>query len=159
MNDKIQPMNINISLKNIGIPPKFEYQKMLIYRIEDFIKRLRWFCFYIGPPFFNIVLFNKPPSQSTQNFDTQPRTQNDTQNESPEFQNRQRNGFKSETTPPAIKELIFFENELYKLVRSVKFRKVNNKFQNLIKETIKNIKSSKEIIVCLVVGCGNYIPN
>ena len=59
MEEKIEPMHIPISLKNNGIPSKFEYQKALIYRMEDFIKRLRWKCYFIGPPTFNAITFNK----------------------------------------------------------------------------------------------------
>ena len=150
MEDIIQPMHLPISLKDIGIPSKFEYQKTLIYRIEDFIKRLRWKCYFIGPPTFNAIMYDKTSekeSQCTQENFTQCQTQVDPQNEIPEFEERQWYGFKSENTPPVIKELIRFENELYKLVRKLKFRKVNDNFQNMIKDDLRSISNSKEIIV------------
>ena len=133
MDENIQPMNVPISLKNIGIPSKFDYQKALIYRIEDFIKRLRWKCYFIGPPTFNTIKFSKPyeNTQSSQENDTHEIT-SDPQNEPPEFEERQWFGFKTENTPPVFKELIRFENELYKMARKVKFRKVNNNFQSLV---------------------------
>ena len=84
MSDRIEPMHISISLKNIGIPSEFEYQKMFIHRIEDFIKRLRWYCFHIGPPYFNKVLFNNHNpntlSQNSQVNNTQSQTNLESQN-------------------------------------------------------------------------------
>ena len=105
-NETIQPMHLPISLKTIGIPSRFEYKKAIIYRIEDFIKRLRWKCFFIGPPTFNAVTFTKSNNEntgSTQNNDTQSEPTLDSQNETPEFENCQWYGFKSENTPPVIK--------------------------------------------------------
>ena len=145
MDENIQAMNLNMSMKNIEIPSKFEYQKAFIYRIEDFIKRLRWHCYFIGPPNFNTVIFDKndenPSSQCAHSTNTPP------ESELPEFEKQQWYGFKTENTPPVIKELITFENELYKLLRNLKFRKVNDKFQGQMKETIKSVKSSNEILV------------
>ena len=135
-------------MKNIGIPTKFEYQKALIFRIEDFIRRLRWYCFHIGPPMFNPILYDKNSKNSpTQSEQTNSQTPNEN-DETFEFEKQQSYGFKSENAPPVIKELIRFEEELYKLSRNIKFRKItNNKFQNLLKQTIRNIKTSKEMIV------------
>ena len=54
-------------------------------------------------------------------------------------------GFKTENGPPVIKELVKFEEELYKME---KFRKIcNNEFQFMINKAVKSSKSSKEIIV------------
>ena len=50
-------------------------------------------------------------------------------------------------TPPVIKELIELENELYKLARNINFRKIRNEFQSEMNETLKAIKTAKEIIV------------
>ena len=64
------------------------------------------------------------------------------------FEKQQYYGFKSENSPPVIKELIRFEEELYKLSRNIKFRKIyNNKLQDLIRQSIRNIKASKNVIV------------
>ena len=49
MGEYVQPLNVQISMKNIGVRTNMEYQKALIFRIEDFIRRLRWHCLFIGP--------------------------------------------------------------------------------------------------------------
>ena len=70
------------------------------------------------------------------------------EDETPEFETQQSYGFKSENSPPVIKELIRFEEELYKLSRNIKFRKIhNNKLQTLIKQSIRNVKASKEVVI------------
>ena len=58
MDEYIQNRHIPISTKNIGIPSQFEYRQALIFRIEDFIRRLRWFCLVIGAPYFNPVIYS-----------------------------------------------------------------------------------------------------
>ena len=99
-------MHIPISTKNIGIPSQFEYKKNLTFRIEDFIKRLRWHCLFIGAPYFHPVIYDKPSNEKPQ--DTQC-SQNVSQEDIPQFEERQWYGFKSENSPPVIKELIKFE--------------------------------------------------
>ena len=127
MGDHIQAMHIPISTKNIGIPSQFEYKKTLIFRIEHFIRRLRWFCLSIGPPFFHPIFYHKSneksndtnTSQKTQNLDESLHEDEDT-----EFEGKQNFVFKSEKSPPVIKELIYFEEQLYKLARNLQFRKI-----------------------------------
>ena len=77
-------------------------------------------------------MYGKPSekeSQCTQGDFTQCQIQVDPHNETPEFEERQWYGFKFEITPPVIKELIRFENELYKMARKLKFRKLNEIFR------------------------------
>jgi hypothetical protein len=154
MGEHIQPMHIPISMKNIGIPSEFQYQKALVFRIEDFIRRLRWHCLFIGPPTFNPVLYENSASQSTQanslsqNVSNSLPQHSQSDDEIPEFEKQQLYGFKSENSPLVIKELIRFEKESYKLSRNIKFRKIhNNKFQNLIKQSIRNVKTSNDMVV------------
>ena len=148
MGENIQPLHLPISKKNIGIPSQFEYQKALIYRIEDFIRRLRWKCFFIGAPTFNPVMYENPPKSQIDTSSQSSQLNDEQQEIHPEFEERQWYGFKSEKSPPVIKELVRFEEELYKLARRIKFRKVTyNKFQNMLNQTIKNVKMSRDMIV------------
>ena len=143
MDEDIQPLHLPISMKNIGIPTEFQYLKALVFRIEDFIKRLRWHCFFIGPPLFNPIVYEKDSPQNSQED-----VPSQSQNENEIHEKQQWYGFKSENTPPVIKELIRFEEELYKLARNIKFRKIShNEFQNLIKQSVRNVKNSKEMII------------
>ena len=56
-------------------------------------------------------------------------------------------GLKSSKTPPVVKELIAFEEDLWKLVTRLKFRRVNCEFQSKLKEDIKSTKRSKKVYV------------
>ena len=56
-------------------------------------------------------------------------------------------GLKSSKTPPVVKELAAFEEDLWKIVTRLKFRRVNCEFQKKLKEDIKNVKSSKKVYV------------
>ena len=154
MGEHIQTMNIPISMKNIGIPTEFQYQKSLVFRIEDFIRRLRWRCLFIGAPTFHPILYeNSVPQNMQDNSQSQNKPNPSSQNpqpeeETPEFEKQQVYGFKSENSPPVIKELVQFEEELYKLARNIKFRKIHsNKFQNLLKQSIRNVKTSKDMVI------------
>ena len=51
-------------------------------------------------------------------------------------------GFKSRKCPPQKSELDKFEADLFDMVHSIKFRNVNNKFQNKLNEDISKIKKS-----------------
>ena len=68
MDENIQHLHLPIFMKNINIPTEFEYQKALVFRIDDFIKRLRWHCLFIGAPTFNPVMYEKTQEKvSSQN--------------------------------------------------------------------------------------------
>ena len=42
-------------------------------------------------------------------------------------------GLKSQKTPPPISELVAFENNLFELVKNIKFRTVHNQLQRTLK--------------------------
>ena len=56
-------------------------------------------------------------------------------------------GFKTTNNAPQIDELKPFEDDVYKLITSIEFKKVNNDFQTSLQNTIKSIKDSKDIII------------
>ena len=56
-------------------------------------------------------------------------------------------GLKSSKTPPVVKELVAFEEDLWKLVTRLRFRRVNCEFQNKLREDIKSTKKSKKVYV------------
>ena len=47
---------------------------------------------------------------------------------------------------PQVKELVPFEEDLIKLVKNIKFRKVDNKFQRTLAKDLKGIRSSKKTL-------------
>ena len=56
-------------------------------------------------------------------------------------------GFKSTKHPPRMKELTALEEDLIKLAKNIEFKKVNNVFQDRLKEQIRTIKQTPDIIV------------
>ena len=55
--------------------------------------------------------------------------------------------FKSRKCPSQHKDLIAFEKDLIKLIKSVTFRKVQNKFKDGLRKDIMSIKKCKNIYI------------
>ena len=98
----------------MAIPPRNSYLKSLIEKVESVIKRMRWKAFF---------------------FDRNEQENNDAIN-------KDNFGFKSRKCPPQNSELDKFEGDILDMVHNIKFRKVNNKFQNKLNEDISKIKKS-----------------
>ena len=62
-------------------------------------------------------------------------------------QKDEHHGLKSRRTPPHIPELKDIESDLASLIQGTKFKKTINTFQQVLKNDIRNISSSKDIIV------------
>ena len=56
-------------------------------------------------------------------------------------------GFRTNKNPPQIKEMVGFEADLTNLIKQIKPRKWNNKFQNQIKSDLVKINQSKKVYV------------
>ena len=50
-------------------------------------------------------------------------------------------------TPPQLKELIPFEDDLTDLVKNIKFHKVRNDFQMKLQEDLRKVRSSKKTLI------------
>ena len=55
--------------------------------------------------------------------------------------------FKSRKCPPQHKDLIQFENDLLELIKSLKFKKVKNKFLDQLHKDIASSKKSKNVFI------------
>ena len=55
-------------------------------------------------------------------------------------------GLTSDKTPPSMKLLERFEEDLFKIVEKIKFRKINCQFQDKLNSDIKGIKSSRKTL-------------
>lgn len=117
----MEPLHFAYSLKNIPSCTQQSYLKNLINRTEDFISRIRWKAFFF--------------EEDDDDYRARQEEQKDT------F------GFRSSNTPPINKDLTAFENDVYKLIASVKFRKVSNEFQDKINGDVSMIKASSKAIV------------
>ena len=56
-------------------------------------------------------------------------------------------GFKSNRTPPPDEELAAFENDLWDLVKNLKYRNNTSKFQKELRETVEKIKNNPNLII------------
>ena len=56
-------------------------------------------------------------------------------------------GFETCKCPLQHKDLMEFEDDLQKKISNVQFRRVNNDFQNRLKNDIRSIQSSKKVLV------------
>ncbi len=117
--------NFNYSLKNIPIPDNTSYKLLLIEKIESFIKRIRWKAHFF---------LNSEDSKKDSNKDEERFTENNF-------------GFKTKNTPPQCIELEKFEEDLLNLVKTIKFKKINDEFQTKLKTDISQIKSNPNILV------------
>ena len=111
----MKKVNFGYSINNIPIPDEKSYQLQLIQKVEDFIKKIRW----------KSILFMKDENQ------TQPKT----------HKTGFTFGLSGTKCPPQVKELVPFEEDLIKLVKNLRFRKVDNKFQTRLAKDLKGIQS------------------
>ena len=56
-------------------------------------------------------------------------------------------GFKSRNCPPVVDELVDFENDMMKMIKDIKFKKIDNPFQNQLKKDIQEIHSSDKVLI------------
>ena len=56
-------------------------------------------------------------------------------------------GFKSTKNPSSIEELKDFEDDMLKMIQSVKFKQVNNPFLNRLKENTDHIKNEPKLLI------------
>ena len=113
----MEKINFGYSLKNIPTPDETSYKLKLVDKIENVIKRIRWKAHFF-----------------IKGTDDEP-----TRNE--HF------GFKSRHYPPQCIELHEFEKDLLNVIKSIKFRKLNNAFQLKLKSDITKIKESNNVLV------------
>ena len=114
---ELKHRNFGYSLKNIPTTNKNTYLKTMISKLEHFIKRLRWKAFF----------FDQNLDETADNCET--------------F------GFKSEKSPPQHDDLIAFENDLYKMIKNIKFTNRKNAFQRHLSEDIKKIGQSPNLFI------------
>ena len=113
----MEKVNLGYSVKNIPFPSERAYKIKLIEQTEAVVKRIRW----------KATFFNK------RNHDENPE----------EIENY---GLKTPNCPSQVKELLQFENDLFQLVKDVKFRRTRSNFQNKMKEDTRNIRNSNKTL-------------
>ena len=115
----MERMNFGYSLKNIPIPSSTSYKLKLIEKIESFIKRMRWKAHFF--------------LQENE--------------EDQEGMKRENYGFMTRKCPPQCADLDNFEKDLMNVINKLEFRKINDKFQRKLKEDIKKVRESPNMLV------------
>jgi hypothetical protein len=114
----MERVHYDYSLKSIPRCKPDQYLKSLLNRTQHFLRRLRWRCHFF-------LLDNSEQQQPIKdNF-----------------------GFPSNAPLPNVPELAAFEDDVYKLVGSIKFRHTPNVFLDRLDNDVKNIKSSPKATV------------
>ena len=101
------------SLKNISMPSRDNYLRILIEKVESVPKHTRWKAHFF--------LKGEKKHENTRNF-----------------------GLSSNKTPPKVVKLKPFEEDVIKLLETIKFRDTRNYFQDTWENDIKRINSSEE---------------
>ena len=98
----MEKLDFGYSLKNIPTTDKKSYKLRLLEKIEIFIKKMYW----------NSVFFINNNKKATE-----------------DYKQGFSYGLKSGRSPPQVKDLIQFEDDLVRKVKELKFCKVKNNFQ------------------------------
>jgi len=108
---------LNYSTKNIPLPTKRQYLKILTAKVEKVLKRMRWKAYF---------------------FDKEPAT---------DQANRNTFGFNTRKCPPKSLVLSNFESELLDMIKHISFKPTRNQFQERMMRDIKTIKSSQKAFI------------
>ena len=68
-------------------------------------------------------------------------------------------GFKSHNCPPSVNELAEFESDLLKMVHNIEFRPARNNFLSKLKDDVKVINNTKEVLVNTDKSTNTYKVN
>ena len=115
----MERMNFGYSLKNIPIPSSKSYKLKLIEKTESFIKRMRWKAHFF-------LQENEEGQESMK---------------------RENYGFMTRKCPPQCADLDNFEKDLMNVINKLEFKKINDKFQRKLKEDIKKVRESPNMLV------------
>ena len=111
--------NLGYSLKNIPYPPIRNFIKDLTSRTIDFVRRLRWKAFFFERD------SNQDQAERVETF-----------------------GFKSKNSPPKNELLNAFEEDLFSMIRKVKYRKGgNDNLQQKMKKDVEEIRHTNCVLV------------
>ena len=111
---------LNYSLKNIPVGNKQAYMTKLYDMTAKFINRLRWKAYW---------------------YSTDDSDRNEDCDDEAAFK------FPSRNSAPLCPELSAFEDELYDVIKNIKFRAYDNEFQHRLQQDVKNIKKSKNLLI------------
>ena len=56
-------------------------------------------------------------------------------------------GFKTAKSPPSVRDLVPFENDMMDIIKSLEFKRVNNEFQSNLRNDIRQICKNNNLFV------------
>ena len=115
----MEKLNFGYSLQNIPTPEEKSYKLRLSEKIEIFIHKMR----------LKAVFFVNNNKKATE-----------------DYKQGFSYGLKSGRSPPQVKDLIRFKDDLVRKVKELKFCKVKNNFQNILREDMKQVQTSKKTL-------------
>ena len=68
-------------------------------------------------------------------------------------------GFKQHNCPPSVNELAEFESDLLTMVHNIEFRPVRNNFLSKLKDDVKVVNNTKEVLVNADKSTNTYKMN
>ena len=115
----MEKLNFGYSMKKILTPDEKRYKLRLFKKIEIFIKKMRW----------RTIFFINNNKKATEDY---------------------KDGFsyrlKSGRSPPHVKDIVQFEDDLVRITKVLKSRKVKNNFQTNLREHMKQVLTSKKTL-------------
>ena len=111
----MEKLQFNYSYKNIPLPSNRSFQLQLIEKVEMVIKRMKWKAHFFE------------------------QKKNDLKDEEPVPETY---GLKTLNCPPLIKDLVPFENDMFSMVKTLKFRQDKSRFQKKLREDIRTINNT-----------------
>ena len=115
----MEKLNFGYSLKNIPTPDEKSCKLGLLEKIDIFIKKIHW----------GAILFI-----------------NNNKNVTEDHKQGFSYGLKSGRSPPQVKDLIQFEDDLVRIIKALKFCKVKNNFQKMLREDMKQVQTSNKTL-------------
>ncbi len=119
---KMDKFNLNYSLKNIPVGSKQIYYTRLYDMASKFINRLRWKAYHF-------------------------RENNEFEDDSNPEEEDHLYQYPVRFSAPPCDDLARFEDDLFDALKTIKFRRQSNAFQDRLKEDIKKITSSEKVFV------------
>ena len=117
----MERINFDYSLKNIPIPDKRALKIKLFDATSKYINRMRWKAHFCGKDDDNVDGNNQAHPRDYKRFP-------------------------SRNSAPECAKLIPFESDLWRLVKSIKFRDVKTNFQSQLKHDLREITKTKKVI-------------
>ena len=128
----LEPIVLDYSLKNIPIASKQAFLIRAFDKTNKFIERLRWKAYW---------------------FD------NGEKDDETVTSQQGRYGFETRRSAPACDKLAPFENDLFELIRTLKFSYRTNNFQNKLRRDTEKIRKTNRVIVCICRQDQQFIRN